>query len=128
MRRSIIILLKTDGIAFHQIQVHTASLNHTPLKPLTRHDIESWFYTLLYIATDAHLGWRHHHSVRGVRNSKLALLGQCWDEQRAAILPDFKSVVEDLHAHLFEVSGSFKSDVGWQMVLRVLDDHANMPT
>ncbi|KAJ3053185.1 hypothetical protein HK097_004841 [Rhizophlyctis rosea] len=108
---------------FAAVEVHTASLHNTPLKPLSRHDMESWFYTLLHIATDAHLGWRHHHSNRDVRNSKLALLGQCWNEQRVAVLPEFRGIVEDLHSRLFDGGGAFKAGGEWDMVLEVLNEY-----
>ncbi|KAJ3038357.1 hypothetical protein HDV00_000778 [Rhizophlyctis rosea] len=106
---------------FAPIEVHTAHVNRTPTPPHPTHDLESWFYTFLHIATDYRLKWRHNHSHRHVRNAKIALMGGCWGEQAAFVLPDFTEIIDDLHGELFKESGGMRRDVRCEDAVGVLE-------
>jgi len=138
-----IILHDKDGIL---LDWHVASMTHSPLSnTLTgtslflacdihlalmdggnyRHtkefDIESWFYTFLFIASDGNLLWRHELSHKNLSASKRSTVTMHWNHQMRYCHEGFHRLLEVLRDIMFDSEGRFVVNVSITNVLEILE-------
>ncbi|KAJ3285402.1 hypothetical protein HDU76_008146 [Blyttiomyces sp. JEL0837] len=85
------------------------------------YDVESWFYTLLYISCSGKLMWRRCVYNADFRVAKLAYMAGLWPEQEEHINKGLKSLMNQLRKLLFN-EGKFRIDVTIDSVIKTVEE------
>ncbi|KAI8591427.1 hypothetical protein BDZ88DRAFT_487581 [Geranomyces variabilis] len=76
------------------------------------YDLESWFCVLVHIAIGGHLLWRRDITLDKMPFDKPFAMGSFFNRQLELVMPDFKSVISELHNLLFDASTSYFKRTG----------------